>query len=51
MIGGTGPTGVPLVRALVDAGHTVTLCNRGLHPSPDTPDSVATVTADPYDEV
>ena len=31
MIGGTGPTGIPLVRALVEGGHDVTLCNRGLH--------------------
>jgi nucleoside-diphosphate-sugar epimerase len=50
VIGGTGPTGGPLVHALVDAGHAVTLCNRGLHPSPDTPPAVRTTIADPYDE-
>jgi nucleoside-diphosphate-sugar epimerase len=50
VIGGTGPTGGPLVRALVDHGHAVTLCNRGLHPSADTPASVPTITADPYDD-
>jgi nucleoside-diphosphate-sugar epimerase len=50
VVGGTGPTGTPLVGSLVDAGHRVTLCNRGLHPSPDTPAAVVTITADPYDE-
>ena len=50
VIGGTGPTGVPLVRTLVDGGHEVTLCNRGLHPSPETPPTVSTTIADPYDE-
>lgn len=50
VIGGTGPTGLPLVRSLVGRGHDVTLCNRGLHPSPETPPSVPTITADPYDE-
>jgi nucleoside-diphosphate-sugar epimerase len=50
VVGGTGPTGIPLVRRLVDAGHEVTLLNRGLHPSPETPPSVATIHADPYDE-
>jgi nucleoside-diphosphate-sugar epimerase len=51
VIGGTGPTGAPLVRALVDGGHDVTLCNRGLHPHAATPGSVRTITADPYDEL
>jgi nucleoside-diphosphate-sugar epimerase len=50
VIGGTGPTGVPLVRSLVDAGNEVTLCNRGLHPSPATPPTVPTTIADPFDE-
>ena len=50
VIGGTGPTGIPLVRSLVDGGHEVTLLNRGLHPKPETPASVPTLTADPYDE-
>jgi len=50
VVGGTGPTGIPLVRRLVDGGHRVTLLNRGLHPRPETPASVATVRADPYDD-
>ena len=50
VVGGTGPTGIPLVRRLVESGHEVTLLNRGRHPSPETPASVATVRADPYDD-
>jgi nucleoside-diphosphate-sugar epimerase len=49
VIGGTGPTGIPLVQGLVDRGHDVTLLNRGLHPKPEQA-SVPTITADPYDE-
>jgi nucleoside-diphosphate-sugar epimerase len=49
VIGGTGPTGIPLVRSLVDRGHDVTLLNRGLHPKPELAD-VPVVLADPYDE-
>lgn len=50
VVGGTGPTGIPLVRRLVESGHDVTLLNRGRHPSAETPASVATVRADPYDD-
>jgi nucleoside-diphosphate-sugar epimerase len=50
VIGGTGPTGIPMVRSLVDNGHLVTLLNRGLHPRPETPPEVTLLRADPYDE-
>jgi nucleoside-diphosphate-sugar epimerase len=50
VVGGTGPTGLPLVRALVEHGHRVTLLNRGLHPSAETPQSVEQRHADPYDD-
>ncbi len=50
VIGGTGPTGGPLVTRLHAAGHRVTLLNRGLHPDPSTPAGVATIVADPFDE-
>ncbi len=50
VVGGTGPTGLPLVRALVEDGHDVTLLNRGLHPSAETPAAVTQQRADPYDD-
>lgn len=50
VIGGTGPSGIPLVRDLVGRGHDVTLLNRGLHPRPETPSSITQLRADPYDE-
>ena len=37
VIGGTGPTGIPLVRGLVDAGHDVTILHRGQHERAETP--------------
>ena len=49
VIGGTGPTGVPLVRDLVANGHQVTLINRGLHPKPEQA-GIPSISADPYDE-
>ena len=49
VIGGSGPTGGPLVRDLVGAGHAVTLINRGLHTKPDQA-NIPTIIADPYDE-
>ena len=49
VVGGSGPTGVPIVRGLVDAGHDVTLLNRGLHPKPELA-GIPVITADPYDE-
>lgn len=50
VIGGTGPTGVPIVRRLVDAGHDVTILHRGTHERAETPPEVAHLHADPFDE-
>ena len=50
VIGGTGPTGIPLVRGLVDRGHDVTILHRGLHERPETPEQVHHLHADPYDD-
>ena len=50
MIGGTGPSGVPIVRRLVDHGHEVTILHRGTHERPETPAQVPHIHADPYDE-
>ena len=49
VVGGTGPTGLPLVRGLVDRGHDVTILHRGLHEHAETPDAVTHLHADPYD--
>ena len=51
VIGGTGPTGLPLVRGLVGSGHTVTILHRGVHEHDETPAVVQHIHADPYDEV
>ena len=50
MIGGTGPSGVPIVRRLVDHGHDVTILHRGTHERPETPADLVHLHADPYDE-
>lgn len=50
VIGGTGPTGLPLVRGLVERGARVTILHRGLHEREEIPPSVRHVHADPYDE-
>ena len=50
VIGGTGPTGLPIVRGLVGRGHRVTILHRGLHERPETPAEVDHLHADPYDE-
>ncbi|MDI2132888.1 NAD-dependent epimerase/dehydratase family protein [Yinghuangia seranimata] len=50
VVGGTGPTGIPLVRGLVERGHDVTILHRGRHESPETPPEVRHLHADPYDE-
>ena len=50
VIGGTGPTGIPLVRGLVERGFAVTIVHRGLHERDETPPSVTHIHADPYDE-
>jgi nucleoside-diphosphate-sugar epimerase len=50
VIGGTGPTGVPIVRRLVEDGHAVTILHRGTHERAETPAEVAHLHADPFDE-
>jgi nucleoside-diphosphate-sugar epimerase len=50
VVGGTGPSGIPLVRGLVERGHTVTILHRGLHERPETPPEVVHLHADPFDE-
>ncbi len=50
VIGGTGPTGLPIVQGLVEHGHDVTILHRGLHEHPQTPPQVTHLHADPYDE-
>ena len=49
VVGGTGPTGVPLVQGLVERGHRVTILHRGTHEDPETPTEVEHLHADPYD--
>jgi len=50
VVGGTGPTGLPIVDGLVERGYDVTILHRGLHEHPETPASVTHLHADPYDE-
>ena len=50
VIGGTGPTGIPLVRGLLDHGHRVTILHRGTHERPETPEPVEHLHTDPFDE-
>jgi nucleoside-diphosphate-sugar epimerase len=50
MIGGTGPSGIPIVERLVEHGHDVTILHRGTHERPETPAALPHVHADPYDE-
>ncbi len=49
MIGGTGPTGVPIVKGLVDRGYAVEMLHSGRNELPDTPDEVVHIHADVYD--
>lgn len=49
VIGGTGPTGIPIVAGLVARGHDVTILHRGLHERAETPASVTHLHHDPYD--
>jgi nucleoside-diphosphate-sugar epimerase len=51
MIGGTGPSGVPIVRRLVANGHDVSILHRGGHERSETPPELVHIHADPYDEV
>jgi nucleoside-diphosphate-sugar epimerase len=50
VIGGTGPTGIPIVAGLVARGHDVTILHRGLHERPETPGTVRHLHHDPYDD-
>jgi nucleoside-diphosphate-sugar epimerase len=50
VIGGTGPTGIHVVRGLVDRGYEVTIMHRGLHERAETPPQVAHLHHDPYDD-
>jgi nucleoside-diphosphate-sugar epimerase len=49
VIGGTGPTGIPLVRGLVARGHQVTILHRGTHERDETPAEVEHLHCDPFD--
>lgn len=49
VIGGTGPTGIHLVRGLVERGHDVVILHRGTHERPETPLEIEHLHADPYD--
>src|SRR3954454_4047672 len=51
VIGGTGPTGIPLLQGLVGRGHDVTILHRGTHERDETPAVVEHLHADLYDEV
>ena len=50
VIGGTGPTGPFVVKGLLEQGHDVAILNRGSHESPDLPNSVERIIADPHFE-
>jgi len=48
VVGGTGPTGMPIVRGLVDRGYDVTILHRGQHERDETPSGVEHLHCDPY---
>jgi nucleoside-diphosphate-sugar epimerase len=48
VVGGTGPTGIPLVTGLVERGYDVTILHRGLHERAETPSAVRHLHHDPY---
>ncbi len=50
VVGGTGPTGIPIVRGLVERGHAVTILHRGTHEHAATPSVVEHIHCDPYVE-
>ncbi len=50
VVGGTGPTGIPIVRGLVVRGYDVTILHRGTHERDETPPEVAHLHFDPYDD-
>jgi nucleoside-diphosphate-sugar epimerase len=50
VVGGTGPTGMPIVRGLVDRGYDVTILHRGQHERDETPSEVEHLHCDPYED-
>jgi nucleoside-diphosphate-sugar epimerase len=50
VVGGTGPTGQPVVAGLVDRGYDVAILHRGTHERPDLPTVVRHLHHDPYDD-
>jgi nucleoside-diphosphate-sugar epimerase len=50
VVGGTGPTGIHIVRGLVERGFDVSILHRGLHERDETPSSVEHLHHDPYDD-
>jgi nucleoside-diphosphate-sugar epimerase len=50
VVGGTGPTGIHIVRGLVERGYDVAILHRGLHERAETPPEVQHVHCDPYDD-
>jgi nucleoside-diphosphate-sugar epimerase len=50
VVGGTGPTGLPIVRGLLGRGFEVSILHRGLHEHDETPPEVTHLHADPYDD-
>ena len=50
VVGGTGPTGMPIVRGLIERGYAVTILHRGLHERDETPTEVEHLHCDPYDD-
>lgn len=48
VIGGTGPTGVPIVKGLLSRGHDVTILHRGTHEDAEIESLVRHIHADPY---
>lgn len=49
MIGGTGPTGVPIVKGLIERGYSVEMLHSGRNEVPETPEEVVHIHADVYD--
>ncbi len=49
VIGGTGPTGTPVVTGLLDRGHRVAILHTGQHERPEIADRVEHLHVDPFD--